>query len=122
MARDENIKTVTKDVSSAKPDRMRLIVEILLVVFVAITGKHTHDLSLTNINESGSCYSQRLYVDSHSWVDAPQTLKLSCFIIIQNRLLLQLDLGATLVCQSDPTWYKSDPKSTSSRRFVPKTT
>jgi len=37
-------------------------------------------------------------------------------------LLLRLDLGATLVCQSDPTWYKSDPKSTSSRRLVPKTT
>ena len=31
---------------------------------------------------------------------------------------LEIDLGVTLVCQSDPTWYKSDPKSTSSRRFV----
>jgi len=29
-----------------------------------------------------------------------------------------LDVGATLVCQSDPTWYQSDPKSTSSRRLV----
>src|SRR6218665_99314 len=28
---------------------------------------------------------------------------------------LGIDLGVTLVCQSDPTWYKSDPKSTSSR-------
>ena len=28
------------------------------------------------------------------------------------QLPLCLDLGATLVCQSDPTWYKSDPKST----------
>ena len=35
---------------------------------------------------------------------------------------LPLDQGVTLVCQSDPTWYKSDPKSTSSRRLVPKTT
>src|SRR6218665_946942 len=34
----------------------------------------------------------------------------------------QIDLGVTLVCQSDPTWYKIDPKSTSSRRLVPKTT
>ena len=33
-----------------------------------------------------------------------------------------LDLGATLVCQSDPTWCKSDPKSTSSQRLVPTTT
>jgi len=24
----------------------------------------------------------------------------------------QVDLRATLVCQSDPTWYKTDPKST----------
>ena|SRR6218665_1949807 len=30
----------------------------------------------------------------------------------------EVDLGATLVCQSDPTRYKSDPKSTSSRRLV----
>jgi len=30
-----------------------------------------------------------------------------------------IDLGATLVCQSNPTWYKSDPKSSSSRRLVP---
>src|SRR6218665_196160 len=33
-----------------------------------------------------------------------------------------IDLGIALVCQSDPTWYKSDPKSTSSRRLVPNTT
>jgi len=31
-------------------------------------------------------------------------------------------MGVTLVCQYDPTWYKSDPKSTSSRRLVHKTT
>jgi len=24
---------------------------------------------------------------------------------------LLLDLGATIVCQYDPSWYKSDPKS-----------
>ena len=40
---------------------------------------------------------------------------------------LQLDLGATLVYQSDPTWYKSDPKSTTCtlndlRRLGQKTT
>jgi len=36
---------------------------------------------------------------------------------------IMVDLGATctLVCQSDPTRYKSDPKSTSSWRLVPKT-
>src|SRR6218665_2289867 len=27
-------------------------------------------------------------------------------------LRIHVDLGATLVCQYDPTWYKSDPKST----------
>src|SRR6218665_699053 len=35
---------------------------------------------------------------------------------------LPVDLGGTLVCQSDPTWYKSDPTSTSSRRILPETT
>src|SRR6218665_338779 len=42
------------------------------------------------------------------------------------QLPLCLDLGATLVCQSDPTWYKSDPKSTCTqndlRRLGQKTT
>src|SRR6218665_1379451 len=37
-------------------------------------------------------------------------------ILLLISLWHHLDLGATIVCRSDPTWYKSDPKSTSSRR------
>ena len=48
-------------------------------------------------------------------------LRVKC-LITNNSNYIHLDLGVTLVCQSDPTWYKSDPKSTSSRRLVPKTT
>ena len=55
------------------------------------------------------------------WLDVKDKTKLSRKVREMTHGLI-IDIEATLVFQSDPTWHQSDPKSTSSRRLVSKTT